>query len=535
MLGNAPPHHDTGTAAGRSRPRRYLPRRRPRAWLLASVAAATAVATMTAITPAQSRPAPKTAPVTWGDCPPAAPGIQRDPSQVCGAVTVPLDYRNPSGRAISIAVSRIPARKPAQRRGVLLVNPGGPGAQGQDFASQLVPLLPDRVLDDYDLIGFDPRGVGHSAPVTCGLTADQVLRNNLPYPAPDGSIKANVAFARHAAAGCEAKSGDILPFITTANTARDVDRIRQALSERRISYYGGSYGTYLGAVYASMFDSHVDRMVLDSAVDPAKIWYRQWQLWSVGIADRLPDATGYVAQHAGTLHLGSTTKAARRTYLALARRLDRHPVDVAGSTLDGNLLRILTYKLLYNDAALPALGQLWAAATDFVDGSATEQDTTVVRTVIGAVNEAPSPGVPRDNATAAAYAVVCDDVRWDRHPADYAANVAVSRAVRPASAGMPANIWPCAFWPTRPIEHPVSITSHGRRNILILQNERDPATPLVSGKGIRAALGQRAAFVRVDAGGHGVVVDQNSCANAILDGFLGGGRLPRQDRSCPPS
>lgn len=154
---------------------------------------------------------------------------------------VPLDYRRPGGRQITVAVSRIPAADPATRRGVLLLNPGGPGGEGLDTPSEAGPAG-EPLLAAYDLIGCDPRGVGHSTPVTCGLTEAQ-LTPPLPYPAPDGSIAANVAFARSAAAACAARSGDLLPYITTANTARDMDRIRQALGTSRLSYYGDSYGT----------------------------------------------------------------------------------------------------------------------------------------------------------------------------------------------------------------------------------------------------------------------------------------------------
>lgn len=415
----------------------------------------------------------------------------------------------------------------------MLFNPGGPGAEGLDFPGQLAPLFPPDVLGGYDLIGFDPRGVGHSMPVTCGLTPEEILRNTLPFPAPDGSIAADVAFSRRAARGCALHSGSLLPYITTANTARDIDRIRAALGERKISYYGGSYGSYLGAVYASLFPRRTDRMVLDSAVDPTKVWYEMWRTWSVGAAERFPDATAYVAQHDDTIRFGTTPATVTANYMALARQLDATPVAAAGVTLTGNLLRSFTYSLLYYDLALPELAKMWRAAANFVAGTDTADDATVVQEVLGFVDVTPSPGVPADNADAAAYAVLCDDVSWPRRISTYASNTAEDRTRYPLTAGMPANIWPCAFWPTNPIEPPVSITDRGRHNILILQNERDPATPLVAARGLRRALGGRASLVTVDAGGHGVIVDGNACANALTSTFLTTGGLPSGDVACP--
>ncbi|MFY0573217.1 alpha/beta fold hydrolase [Cystobacter fuscus] len=171
--------------------------------------------------------------LVWGNCPGLPEGATRDPRQTCATLRVPLDYQHPEGRTLELTVSRIATARPDSRRGVLLLNPGGPGLEGLDHPSLLATVLSSEVLDHYDLIGFDPRGVGHSSPVTCGLT-DVGFTDLFPYPAADGSIDANVALARETAARCAAStSGDVLPFITTANTARDMDRLRQALGKGR--------------------------------------------------------------------------------------------------------------------------------------------------------------------------------------------------------------------------------------------------------------------------------------------------------------
>ncbi|GIH94570.1 alpha/beta hydrolase [Planobispora siamensis] len=538
--------------------------------------AAVTVAAMTAgaPTPAGARtgtPEPaatgagRAAPV-WGECPPGESGIPRDPRQQCATLRVPLDYRAPRGRSIEIAISRIGTAQPGSRRGILLSNPGGPGDGGLDLPSRLAVVLPRQVLDQYDLIGFDPRGVGHSTPVTCGLDLVRHFTLRLPYPAPDGGIERNIAFARDTAAACAEHSGDLLPFITTANTARDMDRIRAALGEPELSYFGLSYGTYLGAVYISMFPGRADRIVLDSAVDPNLVWRDMLRTWNEAVAVRLPDFLAFAAERDAVYHLGTTPQEVGRTFDRLIAALDRQPLPIPdGPLIDGNALREITRSGLYFDGYFPLVAETWQELAATVPGSAVDSATVDSATVdsatvdnailarldrldrldrLGSAGGAGGAGgtgdgggtgtseVPADNRTAALYAVLCDDVAWPRGVAVYARQVAADRRAWPATAGMPSNLWPCAAWPTRPVEPPVKVTGHGPRNVLILQNTRDPSTSLVSARGLRAALGRRAVMITVDQGGHGVV-GLGSCADEAMSSFLATGTLPARDRFCP--
>ncbi|GII20662.1 alpha/beta fold hydrolase [Planosporangium mesophilum] len=497
--------------------------------LLALLAVTAVTAVLTPATPGHAAAKPPA--LSWGACPPAEPGVERDPRQQCATLRVPLDYRRPQGRQIDIAVSRIPTAKPGLRHGILLFNPGGPGGSGLDFPGMLLPLLPADVTDRFDLIGFDPRGIANSTPVTCGIDPNTPTELILPYPAPDGSIGRNVAYARRTAADCARLSGDLLPYLTTANTARDMDRIRAALGEPKLSYLGYSYGTYLGAVFTSLFGAHSDRIVLDSAVDPTKVWYDMWRTWGSAIALRLPDFTKWAADRDATYQLGATPQAVEHTYYELAARFDRDPLDIGGLVVTGNLFREITRSALYNDHNFPDLASIWqtlAQAPATKVGSAAE----AMRQLL-----APAPAaaqVPVDNGVAALYSVVCDDAAWPREPGVYARNVAVGRRLFPATAGMPDNIWPCAFWKNGPVEPPVKVTDKGPRNVLILQNLRDPATSWSSGFGLRRALGQRADFISVDQGGHGVyLLTQAPCANDVATAFLAHGNLPARDAFCP--
>jgi pimeloyl-ACP methyl ester carboxylesterase len=498
-------------------------------------AAALAVTTLTvlgvaACDSADDEDAPAAAALAWGPCPAPAPDTPRDPRLTCAKVKVPLDYGHPDGTSIEVAVSRLAGTDTTKRHGVLLLNPGGPALAGLDTPSAMAPSLPKSVLDGYDLIGFDPRGVGTSTPQSCGLQNPSVA-GLFPYPAADGSIDANVQAARATAQQCAAKVGENLRYFTTANTARDLDRVREALGEAKISYWGQSYGTYLGTVYSSLYPDRTDRMILEGNVDPTHVWAGEAESWGKGMAERFPDAAAVAAGQNTTLGLGATPGEVTRTYLALADRLDRQPAPVPGTpqALTGAMLRSVTYALLIHNTTLPVLAQVWKAAVDLADGRLTDADGKVLQQVFA---EAPAaPGVPADNQATMFLALTCGDAEWSHDVGSYAGRTAADRTAWPLSAGMPANIWPCAFWP-QPIEKPVTVTDQGARTTLILQNRRDHATPWDSGLGLRHVLGNRAAFVGVDNGGHYVYHEGSACADNATVGFLDTGRLPDRDIDC---
>jgi pimeloyl-ACP methyl ester carboxylesterase len=469
--------------------------------------------------------------IVWGSCPPQAEGAaKRDPREQCGTLQVPLNYRDPKSRTIAVAVSRLSTAKPGQHREALVLNPGGPALPGLDMPSTMAPTLPAAVLKRYDLIGFDPRGVEHSTAQTCGIASPSPT-GLLPYPAADGSITASVAYAKASAQQCLTTAGPDLRYFTTDNTARDLDRIRQGLGQKKLSYWGQSYGTYLGAVYATLFKDRVGRMILEGNVDPAKVWQGSAASWGKGMAERFPDAARVAAAQNGTLQLGATVPAVTKTYLALADRLDRTPAALPGTSvsLGGPMLRAVTYSLLLHNETLPVLTQFWKAAADLAAGKLSPADTAVLTQVFA--DSPATPGVPADNQMAIFLALTCGDASWSKSIDGYAARTAADRKAWPLTAGMPANITACAFWPA-PLEAPVTVTGRGQRNILILQNRRDNATPWDGALGLRRELGRRAAFVGVDNGGHYVYNEGSACADRATTGFLTGGKLPKKDLYC---
>lgn len=480
--------------------------------------------------------------LAWGSCPaptPNANGVPftRDPRQQCATLRVPRDYHDPAEGTITLTVSRLRTADPAHRRGTLAVVPGGPGGSGLDYPGEMAKLLPPDVLRSYDLIGFDERGVGNSTPVHCDLSAaERDAQLNYPFPGPDGSITANLDQARRVADGCAAASGGYLADVTTANSARDLDRIRAALGLPRISYLGSSYGTYLGQVYATLFPSHTDRVVLDSTVPPGGL-EQGFRLFSEGFADSFPALARFVAAQDATLHLGATPEAVRASYLRLAGEVDRDPLPLSGGRLlTGGGLRSVVYASLVKPSYYPLGARVLQLAE--------ERDTTPAQapapapTSEGATAAAgptgagaggsggnPLPQVIPDNFLAAQFAVICGDSAWPRDPAVYAARTAADRARYPLTNGMSGNVWPCAFWHYGPKEPPVRADPDGPRNILMLQNRYDPDTTYNGARQTQRAFGHRAAMVTFDTTAHGVDFTDPRVL-APFTAFLLGGRLP---------
>jgi pimeloyl-ACP methyl ester carboxylesterase len=470
---------------------------------------------------------PARADLGWGACPPPPEGLP-DGGLQCATLDVPLDYRDPGGRQIQVAVSRIATARPELRRGVMLFNPGGPGGSGLELPRVFALLLPPEVRDRYDLVGFDPRFVGQSTPISCGLDLLSSIKAFPPIMQP-GGFDETVTFMKKVAASCEANAGAHLPFATTANTARDMDRIREALGEEKISYLGYSYGTYLGAVYAALFPQRTDRFVLDSALSPV-VWRVPARLFGLGGETRFPDFARFAAARDDIYHLGKTVKQVRATYFRLYEQVERDPIPLGqGLLLDGPLLRAATFSAMYGDDQFPFLAELWRDIAAV--GAPPVAATGMLRSLraVGVLAE-----TPPDNNTAAGLAIVCEDAPWPRSVETYRQELRLDSKLFPIFGPVGSTIWACAFWSHDRVEPPVTIGPDGPANILIVQNLRDPATPFPGALAMRVALGPRARMVSVDQGGHGVyLAAPNVCGNVIPTAFLLSGELPEVDPFCP--
>ncbi|MFB8044728.1 alpha/beta hydrolase [Streptomyces hydrogenans] len=465
--------------------------------------------------------------LSWGDC---AASVKAADGQRCAVLSVPLDHADPTGPRIELAVSRLASARPEARRGTLIVIPGGPGGSGVQRLAQKGAALAKETGGAYDLVAFDPRGVGGSTKARCGLAAeDRWMVTVRSWPAADGSIAANAERARRIADACARNGGAVLRGLTTANQVRDMELLRQALGEEKVSAWATSYGTYVAARYAQEHPGRTDRWVLDSSADPdpRRVAYGWLADMAKGAEDRFPDFAAWASHpdRAGDgLRLADTPEGVRTLVLDLAARLDRAPraTTVPGAVLDGASFRQALQLALYSDAAFPAFALL-------VDQVLDPEASPVLPPELS--------GAMPDEAAAVTVGVICNDVDWPRSVPAYARAVAADRVRYPLTGGMPANVTPCAFWKGGAVEKPVRLTDDGPSNILMIQNLRDPSTPHASGLRMRAALGERARLVSVDRGGHGVYLTAaggagNACGDRTVTRFLLTGERPDTDVRC---
>lgn len=440
----------------------------------------------------------------------------------CATIKVPLDYGRPGGKKLDLAISRLKTSTKQERRGVLLLNPGGPGGPGVDMPQSMASELPKSVKAKYDLVGFDPRGIGKSSPVSCGLTPEQA-NSERPYKAE--TFAKDVKWARTVAEKCDAEQGDKLRHITTRNTARDMDVIRAVLGEKKISYLGYSYGTYLGAVYTQMFPKRSDRFVLDSAVDPARVWRGMIQIWAEGTEPAFTRWTEWTAERNSTYKLGKTPEAVRKTFYGLVARADRKPIDLDGTKLTGDDIRSGSRATFFSvrDAA-ESVVELKKAA----EGRTTSDGRAGKRL-------SPQPpsfarAVPEDNGDAGFWSVVCADTRnWPRDPEQYRADAVRDKAKYPLYGDFVSNIKPCAFWKKNGSEPATTIDN--KVGALILQNEWDSQTPLASGQGLRRVMKGSKMVTVLGGVGHGIY-GSKSCADKPATAYLTTGKLPVKDVTC---
>lgn len=451
----------------------------------------------------------------------------------CATIKVPLDYRAPGGERIDLAISRLKSTAPDKRHGVLFSNPGGPGGQGLYMPLGMRERLPESARQKYDLIGFDPRGVGKSSPVSCDLEPEE---ENPMRPYKEETFDKDVAWARGVANKCEKKAGDTLPHITTRNTARDMDLLRAILGEKKISYVGYSYGTYLGAVYTQLFPGRADRFVLDSAVDPARAWRGMIQWWAEGAEPAFDRWTEWAAARSEKYGLGDTPKEVDRTLWGLVAQADEKPIEVDGQPTTGDDIRSGMRGAVFTpEYATEAVVELKKAAagepasakklTPFAGSERTGTAGAATDAAAGAAE------VPSDNATASFWAVVCGDnsAAWSRDPESYRRDAIEDKGRYPLYGDFASSIKPCAFW-DKSVEPATKVSN--KAGSLVVQNEWDSQTPLPSGQGLHADLRGSKMVTVLGGEGHGVYPNGNACTDGTVTDYLLTGKLPAKDVTC---
>ncbi|MFI5677564.1 alpha/beta hydrolase [Streptomyces cellulosae] len=465
--------------------------------------------------------------IKWQDCP-ADWGLEK-PIQ-CGYVTVPLDYAKPNGKQIKIAVDRIGnTGTEKERQGALVYNPGGPGGSGMRFPRRVTTKAPlwTKTAKAYDFVGFDPRGVGHSAPISCVDPQEFVKAPKMdPVPDSEADKRAQRKLAREYAEGCYERSGEMLPHMTTPNTARDLDVIRAALGEKKLNYLGVSYGTYLGAVYGTLFPGHVRRMIVDSVVNPSrdKIWYEANLDQDIAFEGRWKDWENWVAANDATFHLGDTRAEVQAKWLELRATAKKSPIG--GVVGPAELLAFFQGAPYYDSSWVPVatvFSKYFAGDTQaLVDAAAPDMSDT-------------AGNISSENGNAVYTAVECTDAKWPTSWKKWDRDNTRLHQKYPFLTW--SNAWmnlPCATWPVKQ-QTPVNVkTGKGLPGVLIVQSERDAATPYPGGVELHERFKGSRLITEKDAGSHGVTNLVNPCINERVDNYLLTGKLDRADVTCAP-
>ncbi|MEO5873673.1 MAG: alpha/beta fold hydrolase, partial [Streptosporangiaceae bacterium] len=423
----------------------------------------------------------------------------------CMNLKVPLDHAHPGGKKITLALSRIRHRSGGTYQGVLLVNPGGPGGTGRDFAATVASGLPGNLRQAYDVIGFDPRGVGASRPALSCRPHYSGPGRPAYGTAEKAWLKRTAAYAR----ACGRKYGPLLAHMRSEDAVRDMDLIRAALGVPQINYYGGSYGTYLGAVYATLFPGRVRRMVLDSNVRPSGIWYQDNLDQDLAFQQNLQAYFAWIGRHHKAYRLGRSGRKVARRFYATRDSLNVRP---AGKKIGGNELTDLFQIAGYTTAWWAPLAGVLARWVHDHDSGGLRKAYQVAR--LGHA----------DNDYAVYNAVQCTDVAWPRSWRKWRRDAV--RTNRRAPFGTWQNTWfnaPCRVWPAA-AGKPVRIRSNGA--FLLLQATHDAATPYRGGIEMHRLIKRSRLIVENGGRTHVIAQNGNPCVDDRFYAYLSTGALP---------
>ncbi|MGK5729016.1 alpha/beta hydrolase [Streptomyces sp. URMC 124] len=481
-------------------------------------AAATATGAPTATVPVPEQYASQK--LDWKPCP-GQTGLE------CAEMTVPRDWHHPgTGKDLTIAVSRVRASDSAQRRGVLMMAAGGPGGSGLKRPAGLAKSAPSTAAA-YDIVSFDQRGVGNSTPLQC-QTQDELdaffagdFRDRSP-----GAVQRVLDNSRKLADACREKHGDLLPYITTEQTARDMDLFRALLGERKIAYYGASYATMVGAYYATLFPQRVERAVLDSNTAFGGTWEEFEKGQPKSFQRRFEqDFLPWLAKNDAIYHYGRTAAEAKATWERRRSALHDRPLSLGegkGKTLDPNRFDSGTIQAIYDARqGFPALAKSLAALEHW--DAAAPDERQLVDTLFGSYLGT--------NFFSEFLSVTCADTPWTRDTGYWVRRSAEDTAKYPlAGARELAFSAACAAWPTPQVSQ-VKVTGKGLPPVLMLNSLHDPATYYEGAQRAHRALrGSR--LVTATGGDHGVYPGDSACIDGIVNTYLLSGALPARDVTC---
>jgi pimeloyl-ACP methyl ester carboxylesterase len=446
----------------------------------------------------------------------------------CARLLVPFDYQRPGWRRFSLPVTRLPTTSPRSRIGSLVVNPGGPGASGVQYALQARSEVSAAVRARFDVVGFDPRGVGGSIPAVSCLTDAQLDRYFATSDTPSNTAQLApvVSESKLFARGCQERSAALLPYVGTANAARDMDVLRAALGDAKLTYLGKSYGTYLGTWYAQLFPAHVRALVLDGAVNPREPAFSmnlaQARGFQVALRSFIADC---LRRTACPFPRGESVTAAIGRVQAMLDQAARKPLptQITGQPGDSALLMNGVASALYSTSFWPYLREGLTAA---FAGNGT------VLVELGDLLVQRDPSGRYSNLVEAEMAVDCLDRPWPRSlPAWQTAAAKAARAAPQFGAAIMWGSLACAYWPVHAAP-PVRVQGKGAPPILVVGTTRDPATPF---RWARALAGDLKSGVLLgwNGDGHTAYMRGSSCVDSAVDKYLISLVVPRNGAVCP--
>jgi pimeloyl-ACP methyl ester carboxylesterase len=473
--------------------------------------------------------------LAWGPCAPFAATeedrqIYADPSLQCARMQVPLDYAAPEGRTGTIAVLRHAAPASPQRIGSLVINPGGPGASGIQTAAYLsTSLASTEVGRRFDVVGFDPRGVGESEPtIRCleGPERDADRSDDDTDSSPAG-VAQTEAEERETVDRCAQRTGpDVLANVGTRDVARDMDVLRAALGEQVMTYYGASYGTQLGSTYAELFPERVGRLVLDGAVDPTLTVREEALTQAAGFETALGAYVQNCIDSTDSCFLGSTVDEGLQRISDLIDQVDAEPLVVGDRELTAGLAVYGIITPLYNRDYWILLSQGLQAAFD--------GDGSVLLQLADAYASRDSDGGYADNSMEAFPAISCLDDPSGIRPAQVPGEIPEFEEASPTFGRIYAwGLISCRNWPAaRGLDpEPLTIDAAGAAPIVVVGTTRDPATPYAWAEALAAQLDSGVLVTR-DGDGHTGYNSGNECTSEAVESYLIEGKVPRDGLTC---
>lgn len=456
--------------------------------------------------------------IQWGEC----EDVDLTGAE-CGTLTVPMVWNDPSAGDLEIAVARVQGS--GQDTRPLVLNPGGPGGSGVNFLESSPYLFSQEIREGFDLVGFDPRGVGRSAGIEC--LSDEEIDQFRAETLEPGSAEAEESaeeWSTRIAESCEANSGEILPYLDTYSAARDMDVLRAALGSEQLDYFGFSYGTYLGSTYADVYPERVGRFVLDGAIDPTITMNEL----SAGQAEGFEKATAAFVEACleatDSCPLKGDAAEAGEQLRAFLDSVDASPLDSGDPQrpLTGALARSALLILMYSDES-------WQFGRDALT-AAMNGDGSQLLSIADQSAERQLDGSYRTNSTSAITAVNCldhpgvTDEKWLEQESERLAEEFPTFGASMGGDG-------CAQWPVPPLREPAPIAAEGAGPIVVIGTTGDPATPYRWSQGLAEQL-DSASLLTFDGEGHTAYGRSGGCIEEQVDAYLLEGTVPEDGFTC---